>query len=219
MSRMAKVEHPRIVVDDREARGEAAHALQELGAKLEVKRLEVGDFVLGEQAAAERKTRADFESSILDGRLFGQARDLAENYAKPLLVVTGERFERLNKNALRGALISLSLDYRLPVIFVRDEAALARLLFHAARREQGEKRELRLQAEKHAFTLAEQQRFLVEALPGVGPELAKRLLERFGRVENVFTAEEQELMEVEGVAEEKARGIRRAVEARYGEEE
>lgn len=212
---MAFIEHPRIIVDDREAGGDAIKELEKLGARLEVKRLLVGDFILGEQAAVERKTRADFESSIIDGRLFEQARDLTANYAKPLLVVVGERFERLGTSHLRGALLALAMNYRLPVIFVKDEAALARLMFHAAQREQGERRELRLQAEKRAFTEEERQRFIVESLPGVGPELAKRLLEKFGRVENVFTADEEELTAVDGVGEEKAAAIRKAVGSRY----
>jgi len=212
---MAFIEHPKIIVDDREADGEAIPALEKLGAKIEVKRIPVGDFILGEVCAAERKTRADFESSIVDGRLFDQARDLTANYVKPLLVVTGEKFERLNKNALRGALLSLAMDYRLPVIFVKDEEALARLLFHAAQREQSERKELRLQAEKRPFSLEEHQRFLVESLPGVGPELAKRLLAHFKRVENVFTATDEELVQVEGVGGEKAHAIREVLAALY----
>lgn len=212
---MANIKPPHIVVDDREARGPAISELQKLGAQVELRRLPVADFLLSEQVAVERKTPADFEASVMDGRLFDQARNLVESYPKPLLVVTGNKFERLSGVALRGALLSLALDYRLPVVFVTDEASLARMLFHAAQREQSEKKANPLRVEKRAFTDTDCQRFIVESLPGVGPELARRLLEKFGRVENVFTATEEELMQVEGMGEQRAEAIRKVMEGRY----
>lgn len=209
------VANPQIMVDDRESRGDSIKELERLGARLEFKRLEVGDFVLSDQCAVERKTRTDFESSVVDGRLFEQAHNLVGQYPRSILIIVGERFERLTQAALRGALLHLALEVRLPVLFVRDEAAFARTIFHAAQREQSEGREVRLRSEKRAFTQGQRQQFIIEGLPGVGPELAQRLLERFGRVENVLTATEDELCSVDGVGEQTAQDIREVLGSRY----
>ena len=63
--------HPHIVVDERERSG-VKDALSSLNAVVEVRTLEIGDFLTSERTCVERKTRSDFESSILDGRLFSQ---------------------------------------------------------------------------------------------------------------------------------------------------
>ena len=50
--------------------------------------------------------------------------------------------------------------------------------------------------------------YLLQGLPGIGPRMAKRMLEYFGSVENVFAADEQELTRVEGIGKKKAAKIR-----------
>ena len=62
---------------------------------------------------------------------------------------------------------------------------------------------------------AEQQLFIVESLPTIGPVNAKNLLEHFGSVEKVFNASESELMEVEGIGKITAHNIRKVVESEY----
>jgi len=58
-------------------------------------------------------------------------------------------------------------------------------------------------------------KYLVSGLPNVDVTLAKRLLERFGAAEEVFTATEEELMKVKGIGEKIAEGIRRVLTLRY----
>ncbi len=197
-----------ITLDDRELKSPAARRLYQLGGKLEAKRLPVGDFLPSSRVGVERKTSADFEDSIIDGRLFSQAAELTNNFERPFVGVIGREFSRLQPSAIRGALISLLVDYRLPVVFFDSEEEFAEFLFALAAREQGKGREARLRFEKKTFTLAEQQQFIVESLPLIGPATAKHLLEHFQTVENVFTADEDELQAVEGVGGERARRIR-----------
>jgi len=70
-----------IVVDDREL------ALAKYLSNPKVKRIEIGDFIISERVAVERKTAADFVSSIVDGRLFDQAAKMKEAYEKPLIII------------------------------------------------------------------------------------------------------------------------------------
>ena len=56
------------------------------------------------------------------------------------------------------------------------------------------------------------QLFLLQGLPGVGPERAARLLERFGSVQAVVTASLDDLATVDGIGEKTAAKMRWAVQ-------
>jgi Fanconi anemia group M protein len=53
--------------------------------------------------------------------------------------------------------------------------------------------------------------FVLQGLPGVGPALASRLLDHFGSIERVVTAEESALADVRGIGTRKAALIRELV--------
>ena len=212
----------RIYVDSRELRSGVPKALRELGAEIDVVTLDVADYVLSEDVGVERKSANDFIQSIIDGRLFEQAKRLTEAYRRPLILVEGELYgvRNVHPNAIRGAVAALTLDLGIPVIFTRDQDETAQYLLLIAKREQLERRkEVKVRSEKKALSLAERQRLIVEGLPNVSATLAKRLLRHFGSVERVFTATEEELREVEGIGEKKAREIRRVITAPYVEED
>ena len=56
------------------------------------------------------------------------------------------------------------------------------------------------------------QLFLLQGLPGVGPERAARLLERFGSVQAIMTASADDLATVDGIGERTAAKMRGALE-------
>ncbi len=209
---------PFIFVDDRELKSETARKLFSLGAQLQPIRLEVADFVLSPRCACERKTADDLEASVMDGRLFEQAKNLADSVERPFFAVIGREFPRLGEKAMRGAVISLIIDFGLPVMFFENEEELAVFLYHVAEREQLKEHKLmRLRFGKKGFTLAQQQQFIVESLPLIGPAAAKALLNHFGSVEAIMNADEKKLQEVEGIGKEKAKEIRKVVTTKYDE--
>ena len=209
---------PLIFVDDRELKSETARNLFKLGAQLEPGRLEVADFVMSPRCACERKTSEDLEASVMDGRLFEQAKSLGENVPRPFFGVIGKEFQRLGEKAMRGAVISLIIDFGIPVMFFDNEEELAQFIYHVAEREQlKEHKEMRLRFGKKGFTLAQQQQFIVESLPLIGPMAAKSLLNHFGSVETTMRADEKKLQEVEGIGKEKAKEIRKVVTTKYDE--
>ena len=61
----------------------------------------------------------------------------------------------------------------------------------------------------------EQQLFIVESLPNIGPVNAKNLLQHFGSVSNVLNASESELQQVEGIGKKTAENIRKVVDSKY----
>lgn len=213
----------KVVADHREAASGILRELHRLDLNIEMQQLEVGDFILSERVGVERKTVRDFLQSLVDGRLLEQAKNLAETFERPLLVLEGEGLyseRRIHPNAIRGALACITVDYHIPIISTKDEKASAKILASITKREQKEKKsEIPVRSERKSLTLTELQRFVVEGLPGVSAVLAKRLLDHFASVERVMQASEEELMEVHGIGTEKARDIRRVLEAEYISEE
>ena len=211
-----------VYVDSRELRSGVPKFLRELGADVEVRTLDVADYVVSEDVGIERKSANDFIQSIIDGRLFEQAGRLKEAYEKPLIIIEGSPYgiRNIHPNAIRGAIAAITLDWGLPILFSSGPEETAGFIYLIAKREQEErKKEVRLRSEKKALTLGERQRLIVEGLPNVSSTLAKRLLKHFGNVERVFTATEEELQEVEGIGPKKAREIRKVITAPYVEDE
>ncbi len=215
-----------VYVDSRELRSGVPKHLRELGAEVEVRTLDVADYVVSEEVGIERKSANDFIQSIIDGRLFDQVERLKRAYEKPVIIIEGGELYGIRNvhppNAIRGAIAAVTLDWGgVPVLFSSGPEETAQFIYLMAKREQEErKKEVRLRSEKKALTLAERQRLIVEGLPNVSATLAKRLLKHFGNVERVFTATEEELKEVEGgIGPKKAREIRRVITAPYVEEE
>lgn len=213
----------KVVVDHRESSSSVLREIYRLGLEVEMQQLEVGDYILSERVGIERKTVSDFLQSLIDGRLLEQAKNLAETFERPLLILEGEGLyttRDIHPNAIRGALACIAVDYRVSLLSTEDEKGTAKIITTIAEREQKEGREeIPVRKERKSLTLIELQRFVVEGLPGVSAVLAKRLLEHFGSVENVVSCSQEELKEVQGIGEEKAREIRRVLEAEYIVEE
>ena len=205
-----------VVVDHRES-ADFDVVLRLLGAEVERKQLEVGDFICSERLVVERKTRADFESSIVDGRLFSQLKNLAQSYPRVAIIVEGETTEgRVSKEALLGAYAAVVSDFGASLFFTRSLEKTAELVFALAKHEQRDgKQMMRVFAKRKTLTASANQRAMLEMLPMVGPKLAKALLAHFKNIENLVNASEEELKKVEGMGEKRAKAIRSIIENTY----
>lgn len=208
----------RVTADDREPASGVVAALAAFpGVVLRVARLPVGDYEVDGRLLVERKTLADFAASVADGRLFRQARRLA-NAARPaVLILEGTTADLaavgMRREALQGALISISLLFGLPVLRAQAPEETARLLLYAAGqlrrggRGAGVAGGWRRARGKQAVQVR-----VLSALPGVGGERARRLLATFGTVAAVMRADTEALRTVAGIGQVTARRIRWAVE-------
>lgn len=211
---------PKIVVDNREP-DEICDYLEGLGAELEMRQLSIGDYQLSDRLVVERKTRDDFESSIVDGRLFSQVAALTSAVERVVLIVEGDAQEktRLSRNALLGAYSSLISDFGCTLFFTKSPSSTADMLFALACHEQISKNRLiSVYAKRKAHSVSEQQLAVVESLPNVGPTLARALLDYFDTVENVMTAPESELLQVGKIGKKKAEALRKMLSTRYKKE-
>jgi Fanconi anemia group M protein len=209
----------RIIVDERESEI-FDEEFKKRGALVERRVLLIGDFLCSERLVVERKTRDDFEASIIDGRLFSQLTNLVENYERAVLIVEGEQScGRIRKEALLGAYASVLADYGVSLFFTRDQLATVDLVFALAKHEQfGQKRPLRIYAKRKTLTLAQTQRAIVEMFPMIGPKSAKALLEHFGNIENIVNASEKELRAVEGIGGKRAKVLKSVLVSKYESE-
>ncbi|HUR69216.1 MAG TPA: DEAD/DEAH box helicase [Candidatus Thermoplasmatota archaeon] len=213
-----EVEKIVIIADQREFNSAVVRELSKLGVIVRPETLAIGDYVLSDRVAVERKEAEDFARSLADGRLFPQARALRDAYSAPLVVIEGEGLLAPGFGATQvyGALAALSTDLRVSVFTTKDPADTAQLLAAIAKREQlGEKRPLKVRNDKGPMSEDERLRFLVEGLPNVSAVLSRRLLEHFGTMKAIADASVEELMEVEGVGELIAGGIHRTLRSQY----
>jgi Fanconi anemia group M protein len=217
-----RVEIIKIIADSREVNSKVINELSKLGAIIELKILECGDFIVSDKIIIERKTSEDFCSSIIDGRLFEQAKKMKEYYEKPILLIEGNPLSterNLNPKAIMGAISSLITDFNLSLVYTRDFFESALFIFSLAKREQIiEKREPKIRSEKKPLSLTELQEYLVAGLPNVNVKIARRLLEKFKTVEKVFTASEEELKKVDGIGDKISKKIRKVLTAEYSPE-
>ncbi len=206
-----------IFVDYRER--DMAKLLERMGLEVTLRNLEVGDYVISERVAVERKTASDFVSSIIDPQrnLFRQMADLARTYDRPILILEGRDFynTQMSPASIQGAMASVAVDYGVPIIPAEDQDDTARIIALLVSREKKEGREPKAHGHKTARTLKEQQEYLISAIPSVGPRVARNLLRHFGSVQRVVTASEEELRQVALVGPKIAERIRELVGGEY----
>lgn len=213
-----------IIVDNREAASPVINELVKLGTKLTFSQLDIGDYVLSERVCVERKTISDFASSIMDLRLFQQAKLLADSYEVPIILLEGKSLYapvgNIHPNAIRGALAALITGYRTNLLKSEDARESAELIYAIALREQKEfRKRLQVRGEKKPESIADRQVFLLSGLPLVERVTAIKLLRYFKTPLCVFNANEQDLQQVEGIGDVKARKIREILAKEFNEED
>jgi len=179
-----------------------------------MERLPSGDYEIDGGVIVERKTYADFAASLADGRLFPQAAVLARSRYRPVILLEGPKppqMPNVHPHALKGAIVSLAIMWRLPVIVARDPEDSLRILRCLAEQLAKTNPGVVQRYDRKPKRLASRQLYVLQGLPGVGPALAHRLLRQFGSVERVITADETRLTQVRGIGPKKAQRIRSLV--------
>ena len=209
---------PVVYADSREGNSKVIRHLTEMEMDVKVQSMAVADYQVSDEVAIERKTAKDFVDSIIDKRLFKQARELSEEFKKPILILEGDDLYggMVNANAIRGSIASIALDFGISIIPTRNAQDTAAMIKRIAIREQnGERTPVQVRTDKKPVSLLEQQLFIVESLPNIGPVNAKNLLEHFGSVANIINASEKELQEVEGIGNKTAENIKKVIDSKY----
>jgi Fanconi anemia group M protein len=212
-------ERLRIFADTREKGSKIIEFLSDEGFFIDLKRLDIGDYILSKNVAVEFKTKQDFADSIVDGRLLEQIKQLKKSYPKPLIIVEGEEdiysLRNIHPNAIRGILATIAVSYSIPVLYTKDSQDTAHLLSIIAKREQDESgRDFSPHASKPK-TDRELQEYIVSSLPNIGGSLAKELLRNFKTIRQIINADEESLKQIENLGDKKAKEIKRIIEKVY----
>ena len=206
-----------IEVDDRESGSPMLPALRECADfHVTVARLPLGDYRVDGRFLFERKTLTDLVVAIKDGRLFRQALKLCATKLQPAIILEATSRDLANCGmrweAIQGALVTVSLFCGVPLLRARTPEETVRTMLFAAR--QGRKfasgalpRHGRRPRGKRARQL-----YILQGFPGIGPERAHRLLERFGSVQAITRARAEDLRSVPGIGERIAGALRWSVE-------
>jgi DNA excision repair protein ERCC-4 len=194
-----------LIADDRETVSGIPDLLAKMPeVNLGIERLVAGDYRVEEAVLIERKTASDFAQSLITGRLFEQAARMGRSMLRPAYILEGKSADwsalGVRREALQGALITLTLVFDIPVLRAVDAAETARLIFYAGQQL------ARLRSAKVKRKRSRQLR-LLQTLPGVGSERAKLLLEHFGSIRSCFEAGADELQKIEGIGPKTAQAI------------
>lgn len=166
--------------------------------RLDIKPLKIADYVIG-NIAIERKTVSDFINSMINKRLIQQLKQM-QKYKQQLLIIEGELSSILNEDntlskALRGLILSLTLNYQIPIIQTQDYEDTTKYLITLAKQQVKPKTEPTLH-HRIPKTIKEQKQYILESFPNIGPVKAKKLLKKFKTVKNIINASEEELKEI-----------------------
>jgi DNA excision repair protein ERCC-4 len=212
---MAAHGEPTVVADIREEFCGIPAELERLGARVAIRRLVAGDYMVGTGALVERKRVRDLHLSLVGGRLFRQLGDVRTSCRMPYLLVEGLRIDAgpLPVNAVRGALLAAA---DLGVTVLRSESAddsALWLLRLAARRQRSDthRNGRPLYAQRPQARPDHVPEAILAAIPTISTGSARALLNEFGSVEAVLTASSEELMCVPGIGAERVRRLKEAV--------
>lgn len=208
-----------IVADHREKGSPVLKQLVALGVQLDLQQLAVGDFLMSDRAVVEYKTVRDFVDSIIDGRLLSQLKNLKQ-YSRPILLIEGVEDiysqRRIHPNAIRGMLATISVSYGYSIIMTKSPQETAGILYAIARREQLGTKDFQYHTGK-PLSDDERLEYVIAAIPGIGAQLARPLLDDFKTIKNIANASIDDLQSVPGIGKKKAEMIFEIVRREYEE--
>ena len=210
-----RIEDIRIVIDERERKSGIPKLLRAIGVNVEVKTLPIGDYIVSHETVVERKSIHDFISSIFDGRLFDQCNRLKEHFKFPIILLEGnvDEIESITENPLvfYGALSTIAVDFKIPVIPTPNASHTAKLLISLSSRKESIKGPL-LKKIKKSNDTQKQQLIVLCSLPGIGEKIAIRMLEKFGTPLKALSSSTKDLAKIPGLGESRAKKIKKMLQ-------
>ena len=194
-----------IRIDYREQSAEYLELLQ-ISTPVTIEVLPSADIVI-DNLGIERKTVADFFSTLREGRLWPQIFKLKQSYPRQLLLIEGHGMRHhLDVDETMGIYIRICVGWQIPILHTRDGAHTAKvirsMLFQDTYASAGAAKR-RPRRRVHSHPALE----VLKSIPGIGEDRAVELLRSFGTVGDVFKASFKELQKVRGFGKIRARRI------------
>ena len=214
----------KIIADIHEKNSFVIAELRNLGVEVELKHLNLADYLISNEIAVERKTINDFVSSMINKRMVHQLLDMKKNFKVPLLMIEKEDNQEICKptghpnmheNAVRGMILSVASEFGVPVIITEGYEDTAKYLMLLAKKQEKGKQEISLTMKRKAFSIKDQQQIILESFPGIGPSLAKAILKQFKSIANFAHASLEDLEKIPKLGKKKAMILKRLLEINY----
>jgi ERCC4-type nuclease len=195
--------------------------------------LPIGDYVLisdSEAIVVERKTVADFVSSVRSNRLWDQLLRMMKTVTvfeypvkRRMLLIHGsvdtylKKMENRSKNdssvywsQLMGAYLEIVYVYNTPIIYAESDNAFKAFLRILVKRESTGMNDKLPRAKwymkpvKANLPVKDRKKYVLSSLPYIGNRLAENLLTHFHTISNVASASVEELQNVPKIGKKKA---------------
>ncbi len=211
--------------------------LRNLGTTSSIPENHGADFLIAAQkrriGVQRKQFPGDLLASLNDGRLYNQIPYLQE-LDHAVLVVEGhgrwtedgeliaDKYHRFTMQQMHGLLFTVMFEYNIPTMWVKDMDETAKVLVRLeewANKAKHMSLRSRSGPGKSSFGQTSQRHLaqhILQGFPGVGPELAGRVVDHFEGVPLTWTHSIEELMEVEGVGMKKAEGMIHALDTVKG---
>ncbi len=190
----------KIYIDDREDIKRQESIKKYFPQVCTVKRLQVGDILIQKEdcdICIEVKTISDYCSSITNRRLQKEVLAMKEVYSYSFVLIYGDwnkidrRYCKMSDKQRYSNIISIMQRYHVPCIVADNEddfLLCIELIIETVNRsmEPIEKPNVR-------DTVGNPMENVLIGLPSCGPKTARKLLDNFGNVQNIFNATEEEL--------------------------
>jgi len=172
------------------------------------------DYVIDSDCGIERKTINDFIISIKNKRVFNQINNLVVNFKHPLIILEGGGIylnRGLNPNMIRGVILWMSINKRLPIIRTRNKKDTVSMLYLLAKQRQtkGSKKFITLKFKKQRPSLYQEQVQILETISGIGPKLAIELMAKYGNLANIVKATDEDLNKLQNLGKSKISHIKK----------
>ena len=132
-----------VIADAGETHSGVVKALEKQSIEIEIKTLELCDFVINGGITFERVTLDDlFKSIFEDRKLFSRIKELANKCERPVLIIEGEDLffsgRTVNPGSIQGFLVKIAVFFRVPAVFTLNETETAEVIASIARARQSD---------------------------------------------------------------------------------
>ena len=124
-----------------------------------------------------------------------------------------DEIESITENPLvfYGALSTIAVDFKIPVIPTPNASHTAKLLVSLSSRKESIKGPL-LKKIKKSNDIQKQQLIVLCSLPGIGEKTAIRMLEKFGTPLKALSSSTKDLAKIPGLGESRAKKIKKMLQ-------